>query len=291
MKKFTAVLLTLFFASHTAFATFLGDPTNIKGGGTGLSAIPAAGQILIGNAGSTAYALALMSGDATMAASGALTIANLAVTNAKIANSTIDLTAKVTGILPNANTTAASANTASAIVARDGSGNFIANTITAALTGTASGNLQATATNHGVLISGSGNTASVTAVGATNTILHGNTGADPSFSALVAADLPAPATSVISASAIDWSILKNVDGMYTKTLGANTTFTWSNLAAGQTVVIALTNTSSNWTVTWPAAAKWPNNTAPTQTVGAHTDVYTCKSYDGTNAYCQVVANY
>jgi hypothetical protein len=44
----------------------------------------------------------------------------------------------VTGVLPNANTTAASANTASAIVARDGSGNFTAGTITAALTGNAS---------------------------------------------------------------------------------------------------------------------------------------------------------
>lgn len=44
----------------------------------------------------------------------------------------------ITGILPNSNTTAASANTASAIVARDGSGNFVAGTITAALTGNAS---------------------------------------------------------------------------------------------------------------------------------------------------------
>jgi hypothetical protein len=44
----------------------------------------------------------------------------------------------VTGVLPNANTTAASANTASALVARDGSGNFSAGTITAALSGNAS---------------------------------------------------------------------------------------------------------------------------------------------------------
>ena len=41
----------------------------------------------------------------------------------------------------NSATTAASANTASAIVARDASGNFTAGTITAALTGTASNNL------------------------------------------------------------------------------------------------------------------------------------------------------
>lgn len=89
-----------------------------------------------------------LTGDITGSGPGATatTIANSAVTNAKIADATIDLTAKVTGVLPNANTTAASANTASAIVARDGSGNFTAGQVTAttfvgALTGAASGNL------------------------------------------------------------------------------------------------------------------------------------------------------
>jgi|GEM_PF-1354811 len=65
------------------------------------------------------------------------------VTNAMLAGS-IDLTAKVTGVLPNANTTAATANTASAIVARDGSGNFVAGTVTAALTGNVTGNVTGT---------------------------------------------------------------------------------------------------------------------------------------------------
>lgn len=50
----------------------------------------------------------------------------------------ISQSAAVTGILANANTTATSANTNSAIVARDGSGNFSAGTISAALTGNAS---------------------------------------------------------------------------------------------------------------------------------------------------------
>jgi hypothetical protein len=49
-----------------------------------------------------------------------------------------------TGTLANARTTATNANTASAIVARDASGNFSAGTITASLTGTASGNAPAT---------------------------------------------------------------------------------------------------------------------------------------------------
>lgn len=108
---------------------------------------------------------------------------------------------------------------------------------------------------------------------------------------LPAANLPAPTTSAISASDVDWSTLKNVDGLYTKTLSANTTLTWSNVTAGQTIVIAITNTASNYTLTWPAAAKWGGGSAPTQTVGAKTDVYTCKAYDSTNAYCSAVQNY
>ncbi len=58
-----------------------------------------------------------------------------------------DLTTEVTGILPNANTTATSANTASAIVARDSSGNFAAGAITAtsfASTGSGAGSLELT---------------------------------------------------------------------------------------------------------------------------------------------------
>jgi trimeric autotransporter adhesin len=63
--------------------------------------------------------------------------------------SAVSLTADVTGVLPNANTSATNANTASTIVARDGSGNFSAGTITASLTGNAD-----TVTN-GVVTTGS----------------------------------------------------------------------------------------------------------------------------------------
>ena len=221
-----------------------------------------------------------LTGDVTAgpgSGSQAATIANLAVTNAKIANSTIDLTAKVTGVLPNANTTAASANTLSAIVARDGSGDFSAGTITAALTGNAS-------TSSALAANPSDCSANQFA---TTIAANGNL----TCAAVAAADLPAPNTSTISAVDIDWSTLKNVDGLYTKTLSGNITLTFSNVTAGQTVVIALTNTASNYTLGWPAAAKWPGGTAPTQTIGAKTDVYTCKAYDSTNAYCSVVQNF
>jgi hypothetical protein len=50
-------------------------------------------------------------------------------------------TISTAGKVSNSATTATNANTASAIVARDGSGNFTAGTITAALTGAASSNV------------------------------------------------------------------------------------------------------------------------------------------------------
>jgi hypothetical protein len=78
-----------------------------------------------------------------------------------------------------------------------------------------------------------------------------------------------PATSTISASAIDWSLSNS----FYKTLAANTTFTFSNAQDGQVITICLLNTTSNYTVTWPTI-KWAGGTAPTMTVGAKYDIYT-----------------
>jgi hypothetical protein len=71
--------------------------------------------------------------------------------SAAIVDTKLD-TIATAGKVSNSATTAASANTASAIVARDASGNFTAGTITAALTGSASSNvLKAGDTMTGVL--------------------------------------------------------------------------------------------------------------------------------------------
>lgn len=99
---------------------------------------------------------------------------------------------------------------------------------------------------------------------------------------LASARLPGPAGSAISSTDIDWSSLYKTGGLYTKTLGANTTFTYSNRTAGQTIVVRLTNTASNYTVTWPTV-KWCNNSAPTMSTGAVSDVYTF-IYDGTDVF-------
>jgi hypothetical protein len=93
------------------------------------------------------------------------------------------------------------------------------------------------------------------------------------------------ATSAISASAIDWSL----SGTFSKTLAANTTFTFSNATDGRTIVVALTNTTGNYTVTWPTVS-WTGGTAPVQTIGAKTDVYTLIKI-GSTTYGSVIPNF
>jgi hypothetical protein len=126
-------------------------------------------------------------------------------------------------------------------------------------------------------------------IGTATPIILGTDGSGSFDSTLAASNLSGtntgdqiPAVAAISASAIDWATLKLTGGIYTKTLAANTTFTFSNLFAGQTIVVRLTNTASNYTVTWPTV-KWTGGTPPTMTVGAKSDIYTF-IYDGTDVF-------
>lgn len=89
----------------------------------------------------------------------------------------------------------------------------------------------------------------------------------------------------ISASDVDWSLADT----HTKTLAANTTLTFSNAVAGQVIIIRLTNTASNYTVTWPTML-WAGGVAPTMTIGAKSDVYTV-FYDGTSYYGSYVQDF
>jgi hypothetical protein len=97
---------------------------------------PSAGQMLIGNAGGTAYAPVAASGDVTVASTGAHTIANAAVTNAKLAtvgaytlkgNNTASTAAPADIALSSANLTALAALTGT------NTGNETATTIKTAL--------------------------------------------------------------------------------------------------------------------------------------------------------------
>lgn len=119
----------------------------------------------------------------------------------------ISLTTSVTGTLPVANGgTGAVTLTAHGVLLGEGTSAIVATATgtsgQALLSGGASadpayGNLavaaggtgQTTLTNHGVLIGAGTSGITQSSVGATNTVLHGNTGADPTFSAIVNADI------------------------------------------------------------------------------------------------------
>jgi hypothetical protein len=90
------------------------------------------------------------------------------------------------------------------------------------------------------------------------------------------------ATTAVSASAIDWATAQS----FSKTLSANTTFTFSNATDGEVIIVAVTNTASNWTVTWPSVT-WSGGSAPVQSTGANTDVYTFAKI-GTTIYGSAV---
>jgi len=54
---------------------------------------------------------------------------------------------------------------------------------------------------------------------------------------------------------------------FTKTISANSTFTFSNPPATRAFAFALELTHTSGAITWPAAVKWPKDTAPTLTTG------------------------
>lgn len=89
----------------------------------------------------------------------------------------------------------------------------------------------------------------------------------------------------IAASNIDWSL----SNCFFKTLGANTTFTFSNDSDAQTIIVAITNTAGNFTAAWPAAVQWTNGSEPVLTIGVKTCVFTFVKINGV-IYGSVVQN-
>jgi hypothetical protein len=115
-----------------------------------------------------------LTGDVT-GTQGATVLANSVVTNAKISNSAgiVDTklaTIATAGKVSNSATTATALNTASAIVARDGSGNFVAGTITANLIGNVTGNVTG---NADTVTTNANLTGDVTSVGNATAIASG----------------------------------------------------------------------------------------------------------------------
>jgi len=177
-------------------------------------------------------------------------------------------TISTAGKVSNSATTATANNTASAIVARDASGNFTAGTITATLSGAApAGSLSGSTLASGVTAS------SLTSVGTLTSLTMGGT------LALVDNQITRPrftdyAETYTTPSISSGTLMLNLENgnVFRVSRNANiTTLTISNPAGtgnacSFTLIFDANGTS--YTITWPAAVKWPGGTAPTITTTA-----------------------
>ena len=233
------------------------------------------GSIVVGN--STSLSATGTGSITATAFSGTLPVANggsgaSTLTGLLKGNGTSAFTAATSG------TDYAPATSGTSILYGNGSGGFSAVTVGSGLSFTG-GTLASTAgggTVTSVALSGgsTGLTTSGGPITSSGTITLGGTlavanGGTGQTTAAAAQRALTPATSTISASAIDWS----ASNSFYKTLSANTTFTFSNAQDGQVITVTLLNTTSNYTVTWPTIT-WSGGTAPTMVTGANYEVFT-----------------
>lgn len=89
-------------------------------------------------------------------------------------------------------------------------------------------------------------------------------------------------TSSLSGTSID---ISSAD-YFTKTLSANTTFTFTNPPpSGQVGSFALEVTgTSTYTITWPASIKWHEATTPDAPANGEKDLYLFLTIDGGTTY-------
>ena len=73
------------------------------------------------------------------------------------------------------------------------------------------------------------------------------------------------AQNIVAVAALD--IDCSAGNFFTKTIAANSTFTFSNVPATRAFAFTLELTHTSGSVTWPTSVKWPKDTAPTLTTG------------------------
>jgi hypothetical protein len=72
-------------------------------------------------------------------------------------------------------------------------------------------------------------------------------------------------SNIVSMPALDVDC--STGNYFTKTIAANSTFTFSNPPASRAYAFTLELNHTSGTVTWPSSVKWVNNTAPNLTIG------------------------
>jgi len=85
------------------------------------------------------------------------------------------------------------------------------------------------------------------------------------------------AQNVVAMAALDVDC--SAGNYFTKTINANSTFTFSNVPAGRAYSFVLELTHTSGTVTWPTSVKFPADTAPTLTAGK-THLFVFETNDG-----------
>ena len=225
----------------------------------------------------------------TVTTSGSLTlggtlgsIANSQLTNSSITfgvtaqalGSTVSAINGVTIGASSASTGAFTTLSASSTVSGTGFSTYLASPPAIGGTAAAAGTFTAlTATGTTTLatsLSGALSASSGVVSAGTLSIANGGTG---QTTAAAAQRALTPATSTVTessgAASVNWA---NSNSFYLA-LNANCTISFTGQQDGQVITIAILNTTSNYTVTWPTI-KWAGATAPTMTTGAHYDVYT-----------------
>ena len=85
------------------------------------------------------------------------------------------------------------------------------------------------------------------------------------------------AQNVVAMAALDVDC--SAGNYFTKTINANSTFTFSNVPSSRAYSFVLELTHTSGTVTWPTSVKFPSDTAPTLTTGK-THLFVFETNDG-----------
>jgi|688.fasta_scaffold02316_31 hypothetical protein len=280
-RGIVAADIPLLNQNTTGTASGLSATLSVASGGTGATTT---GQALT-NLG--AYASSNPSGYTTntgtvTSVGGTGTVSGLTLTGS--VSTTGNLTLGGTLAVANASTTATDLNTASTIVARDGSGNFFAGTITAALTGNAttattagtitsqanSATIAAATTNTAstiVLRDGSGNF-STNNIAAVDVNISGTI--TPQFTkSKVYQDFVSSSTANSATTNIDLSLANT----FVVTISANTTLAFINAPSGTDVtsftIITVNDATGGYAVSFPASATWAGGQLPPRTTAAN----------------------